>query len=143
MDELEEFTVAERDDRKQHEDFRLAERRKISRGTASAPEITSMDQAVAFVEALLEDIAPWPEAVTVLDPAAFRGQLSGGQLHERLGDERFTLPEGAVKKMQAIRSAVTGKIFTRGAAPRLPELMLASSAGAVAFVWDPGIYQAL
>lgn len=106
-------------------------------GWRQRPDISSMAEAVAYVERIIEDIRPFPEKIVVLDPAEFEGVLA------RITDDRNTLTPGQIQKMLDLRSAVKRHIDRQDGAQRIPELLLMADNGAVARIWEPVITQAV
>jgi hypothetical protein len=100
----------------------------------SPPKISSMAGAIEFVSGIIDRLGVWPEVITVLDPAEFDGELTpvyGGRGYASLH-----------AKMQAIQRRVREVIRYRQAEPMMPELILKTDSGIVAFIWDKEIYLA-
>jgi hypothetical protein len=99
-------------------------------GMASRPEITTMAEAIAYVQSIVDKIRPFPEIVTVCDPAS----APAGIIDSTHPD--YSLTHAEVRKMTAIRKAVVYEISKVSGMPSIPELLLIADSGPVASIWD-------
>lgn len=102
----------------------------------AAPEnITSVEEAIAVVEAAVRDLAPWPEVVTVWDRDDYPRRLVGH------GDDRYTLRLAERNKAEAIRIRLNMALARW--ALQIPDLLLVINGRAVTSIWDGTVRQAV